>query len=265
MTRIAALAALAFITAAGAARADDLRDLCPDRPLKGTSACTVDKGHWQVEVGVIDFTHDRTGGVTIDQWTIASPLVKYGLTDTLDVEAGLALYQHQRVSGGGASAGDSSLGDLYLRAKWHLMGTNGQDGLAIEPYIKLPTANHTLGNGAVEGGVLLPWQTNLPLGWALDVTPEVDVLKDQSGSGRHAAVSASAGITHPLNEDWSLGLELWTQHDFDPVTGTRQYSFDLALTWQPKGSPLALDGGLNLGLNKQTPDAEIYVGVSRRF
>jgi hypothetical protein len=265
MTRIAALTCLAVLSAAGAVRAEDLRDLCPDRPLKGTSACTVDKGRWQVEVGAIDWTHHKSAGVTTDQWTVASPLVKYGLTDTLDLEAGLALYERQRVRGGGASTSADSLGDLYLRAKWHVMGTNGQDGLAVEPYLKLPTANHKLGNGAVEGGVLAPWQTNLPLGWALDITPEVDVLKDANGSGRHAALTASAGLTHPLTDAVSLGLELWTQHNFDPTGGTRQYSFDLALSWQPKGSPVAVDGGVNIGLNRQTPDAELYVGISRRF
>ena len=146
-----------------------------------------------------------------------------------------------------------------------MFGTNGQDGIAIEPYIKAPTAKHALGNGEVEGGVIVPWQANLPLGWALDVTPEVDALADQSGSGRHVAASISAGLTHPITDALSVGLELWTQHDFDPTGGTREYSFDLALTWQPKGSPVALDGGVNFGLNRQTPDAEMYVGVSRRF
>jgi hypothetical protein len=44
----------------------------------------------------------------------------------------------------------------------------------------------------------------------------------------------------------------------------RQYSFDLDAAWLADND-MQLDGGLNIGLNRATPDLEIYLGVSRRF
>ena len=38
-----------------------LRGLCTDRPTKSTGPCTVDAGHWQVEVDAYDVTWDRSG------------------------------------------------------------------------------------------------------------------------------------------------------------------------------------------------------------
>lgn len=257
--------ALGAVAAGSVAAADGPRDLCPDRPLKGTSACTLDAGYWQVETDLVNFTHDRSGGVTTDLLLAPNPTLKYGLTDTLDIEASMALYERQKVSGGGASSTASGIGDLYLKAKWHVAGTNGQDGVAIEPYVKLPTAKDALGNGAVEAGIIVPYQANLPGGWSLDVTPEADALKDQAGSGRHLAASLSAGLSHPVTEALTFGFDLWTQQDFDPAGTGRQYSFDLALSWQPKGASFAIDGGVNIGLNRQTPDAQVYLGLSKRF
>ena len=53
---------------------------------------------------------------------------------------------------------------------------------------------------------------------------------------------------------------------FDPTGATAQYSFDLDGAWQPAGnSNLQLDGGVNFGLNHNTPDTQFYLGVSQRF
>ena len=54
--------------------------------------------------------------------------------------------------------------------------------------------------------------------------------------------------------------------DFEPSGHSTQASFDLAAAWIPAKRPnFQLDGGVNLGLNKQTPAAQAYVGVSQRF
>ncbi len=46
--------------------ADDASPICPDRPGKGTSPCTVDAGHLQLEVGLYDGQYQRRGGITTD-------------------------------------------------------------------------------------------------------------------------------------------------------------------------------------------------------
>ena len=267
-TPLWAAVALATVLFAGRAMAEELRPLCPDRPSKGTSACTVDAGHIQVEADLADLTHDASRGVTTDAWAFASPTLKLGVTDSFDIEANLAPYvlirTHDRTSGARSTV--SGIGDLFLRAKLNLAGNaGGALGLALEPWIKAPTAPLGVGDGAWEGGLLAPISYNLPKGWSLGVTPEADVIANGSGSGRHLAVALPVGLGHAVGPI-AATLELWTSQDFDPAGTTRQYSLDFAAAWQPPRQPnLQLDGGVHLGLNSATPDLQVYVGVARRF
>ena len=266
----AALSALAGAACAQTAPppAAALRMLCPDRPAKGTSACTVDKGHLQLETDLFNGTYDRSGGVSTTAYLFTNPTLKLGLTDNFDVEANIAPYVQIRTHDltTGARSTQSGIGDLYLRAKLNLLGNaGGAVGVGIEPYVKAPTAPLGVGNGAWEGGALVPVSFNLPHGWSLGVTPEADVVLNGSGSGRHLAVQLPVGLGHaigPLNGT----IELWTAQDFDRSGTTRQYSLDLAAAWQPPtDANLQLDGGVNIGLNSATPDLQVYVGATRRF
>ena len=74
------------------------------------------------------------------------------------------------------------------------------------------------------------------------------------------------GVGHQLVEGVTGVAELWSQLDMDPSGDTIQLSFDLGLAWAPKSLPnLQLDGGVNVGLNHDTPGAQVYAGVSQRF
>src|SRR5438552_7676042 len=71
-----------LLLGAGAARAgtpDASRDLCPDRPGKGTPPCILDVGHWQLEVGAVDFQHGQAAGVTTDAWSWGGLEARLGL------------------------------------------------------------------------------------------------------------------------------------------------------------------------------------------
>jgi hypothetical protein len=59
---------------------------------------------------------------------------------------------------------------------------------------------------------------------------------------------------------------MWESTDFDPQATTQQYSFDLDAAWIPEDIPdLQLDSGLNIGLNRNTPGAQVYAGISERL
>ena len=249
----------------GVARAEELRELCPDRPLKGTSACTVDKGHWQLETDIANWTHDRVGGITTDLIFAPNPTLKYGLTDDVDIEVSFSPFVTERVRGRGVSSHTSGIGDTILRAKWHVAGSNGEDGLAVEPFVKLPTAKRGLGNRSVEGGLIAPYQSHLPGGWDLDVTPEADLLRNSADNGYHLAISGSVGISHALTTSWAFGADVYTQANFEPMHTERQSTFDVALVWQPKRAEFAVDFGVGFGLTRTAPGIEYSVGFSRRF
>jgi hypothetical protein len=251
------------------ARADDesLRALCPDRPGKGTSPCTVDAGYWQVEIDAFDATLQRHDAATQDSYVAFAPTIKYGVTDTLDVELGLAPLNWTYANDGKKAQTDEGFGDLYLRTKWNFLGdAAGALSAVVEPYVKLPTASKGFGDGAVENGVVVPLSYDLGNNWSLSSTPEIDLLRNAHGDGRHANLVDVAGIGKSLDGGITLGAEVWADWNEDPNSGGTQTSFDLDAAWQPAcDSNLQIDGGADFGLNARTPDLEIYTGISRRF
>jgi hypothetical protein len=290
LRRLIASAIVLGLMAAGQARADDapapapdksgftlfdptptadLRSLCTDRPTKSTGPCTIDAGHWQVESDVYNWTQQSVGGVTTDTELFTNPTLKLGLTNTLDFEVNIAPYERVTVhdSTTGLTTRASGVGDLFLRAKWALKGDDGGSfGLALVPFIKVPTAPSSIGNGQVEGGLVVPVQFNLPNSLQLLFDPEVDVLADAVGSGHHANTIGLVSLSYPVSKTVTLSAELWGDANFDPSGTVTQASFDLGAAWIPAKAPnFQLDGGVNLGLNKATPGVQAYFGVSHRF
>src|SRR5579871_5112245 len=248
---------------------DELRTLCTDRPTKSNGPCTVDAGHWQLESDVYNDTQQSGGGVTQTTELFTNPTLKLGVTNTLDVEVNIAPYEqvttHDAAAGTTTVAG--GVGDLFLRAKWNLKGDDGGAvSVALFPYVKIPTAPHGIGNGAVEGGLIIPVAINLPGNFQLTVDPEADALLNASGVGRHLNLTSPLSLSYPLTKTVTAFAELWGDVNFDPSGDVYQASFDLAAAWIPAKAPsFQLDGGVNLGLNRATPGVQAYVGVSRRF
>jgi hypothetical protein len=284
--RMALLAVCCTALATGTARADTpspadapphtlfnptpdgaLRGLCTDRPTKSTGPCTVDAGHWQIELDAYDITWDRTDGVRTRTTVTANPTVKVGLTDSLDLEASYAARVEVTTTAGPATTRAASGGDLFLRLKSNLVGnTGGSLAVAISPFIKLPTAGRQIGNGAVEGGVVAPVQLTLGNGLQILVDPELDLLENASGRGSHLNLVNLISVSRALSSTVTLSAEVWSNVNFDPVKTVTQSSLDLGVAWIPHAAPsIQLDGGVNLGLNRSTPDVQVYAGVSRRF
>ncbi len=246
-----------------------LRPLCTDRPTKSTSPCTVDAGHVQVESDLFNVTVDRSGGQTTVTWLATNPTIKLGLTDTLDGEINLAplVSVRTRDRSTGQVSRVSGVGDLSLRLKWSLLGESGGPvAVGLSPYVKLPTARVGVGNGAVEGGLIAPVNLNLPAGWSLVIDPEVDVLKNAANDGRHLNASGLLSLSRGVSKTLTLSAELWTDRDFGPGATRTQVSADLGAAFIPvQASNWQWDGGVNFGLNRQTPAAQVYLGLSHRF
>src|SRR3954467_8008649 len=172
------LAALLLLTACWlpvGATAEDLKPICPDRPGRGTSACTVEEGHAQLELGLFDESAQRRSGVTTDADIVGSVLAKWGIGDRADIEAGMALYQFQRVQDTARTATSGGIGDLLLHAKYNVLATGPENeprafALVLDPFVKLPTAGGGLGNGAVEAGLVLPMAYDLGNDWSVAMT-----------------------------------------------------------------------------------------------
>ncbi len=240
--------------------------ICTDRPTKVFSTCTAPAGHLQLETDLFNGTFQHEGGVTTDTYYATNPTLKYGVTDKLDLEVNIAPYEvvrtHDR-SGDDSTIG--GIGDLYLRAKYAAYATkDGKFTFSIIPYVKAPVAREGIGNGEVEGGSAFAASYKLTDKWTVSIAPEVDAYADSDGSGRHLNHIEVLNFGYSLPANVTVSGEVWGDWNYDPSGTVRQYSADVAVAWQMR-KDLQLDGGLNFGLNHETPGVQGYVGVSQRF
>jgi hypothetical protein len=256
----------ALLLAAAAAAAATAQDpiICADRPAKANGVCTVSAGHWQLEVSAIDWTHDQNGDSRTDIASVGSTFVKLGLSESSDVELGFSPYVEIRNRSADVRDRSSGFGDVVVRYKRRLSRADAAAQVAFIPFVKLPTAHHAIGNGRVEGGIATAISFTSKSGVSVTFGPEVDILADGDGRGYHPGltnlVNASVGVTPQL----SLSAELWNNLNFDPAGTVRQLSLDGSAALLATNN-LQLDAGANVGLNRQTPDLELYAGTSVRF
>lgn len=270
----ALISACAVMGTAAAARAQDvagasggaLRPLCADRPGKATPACILDAGHLQLEVGLVDYAVQTGPGERDRTLAVGGFELRAGLARRTEIEVDWTplILDHDRQAG--ATRRTSGVGDLTAGFRTALTDPDSQGLLvSVEPFVTAPTATHGLGAGGWTGGVILPVQAPLPDQLGLTVTPQLALARDADGHGDHAAASAAVALSRAFGPA-TLGAELWGLADDDPQGRTYQASLDLSCAWTPAAAPaLQLDGGVNAGLNRRTPDVEAYVGVSRRF
>jgi hypothetical protein len=254
----AAATGVVLLAASSAASAQEA-PICTDRPTKANSTCTVPAGAWQVEADGVNWTRNEAGGVTAKTTAFAATTLKYGLTERSDLQVTWTPYVESRVTGAGEVSG---AGDVYVRYKQALV-TGGKTTVSIIPYVKIPTAAESLGNDKVEGGVALPVSFALD-GFTLTFGPQADLLLDADGDGRHLAITNVINLARPIASNVSLIGEIWTSTNFDPADTVTQVSADVAAAWVAAPT-LQFDLGANFGLNDNTPDAQLYVGVSKRF
>jgi len=134
----------------------------------------------------------------------------------------------------------------------------------VIPFVKVPTAVRGLGNDKVEGGLAVPVGFILSGPMTMTFGPELDVLSDAAGSGRHVALVNLLNVAGPIASRLTLAGELWSAFNLDPAGTIKQASADVALAFAVSDD-LQLDAGANLGLTNDTPDLEAYIGTSVRF
>jgi hypothetical protein len=242
----------------------DLRSFSTDRPPKANSPYTVDAGHFQYETDIAVFAYSNTDGVKTQDWTVLDPTLKLGLTNTIDAELQVTPYESVVTKSAANTASISGIGDTIARLKINVLGDDhGPLAVALLPYVKLPTAQSALGNGRVEGGVILPISFSAPGNFSVIVMPAGDYLKDTADSGYHGAFDFLINVSHSLDHRWTFYSEVFTTQSFQ--AGQRAfYTLDEALTCALTPN-MQIDFGRNFSLNSVTPRAQLFAGLSQRF
>jgi hypothetical protein len=257
-----ALAAIAIASPAAATEAEDT-PICTDRPTKANAVCTVPVGRWQLESSVTSWSKTEADEVETKAVTLGASVVKVGLSERSDLQIGMAPFAKVETRAEGVESRHSGAGDLTIRYKHRLTADGAPVQVAAIPFVKLPTADGDIGNGKVEGGLAVP--ISMAAGPVTVVLgPELDLLADADGDGRHPALINLVNVAGPVAPGVTLIGELWTMTNFDPADRVTQASADVALAWLVSNR-VQLDAGGNFGLNRNTADVEVYVGASVRF
>lgn len=250
-----------------AAGAADMRDYCPDRPGLGTPACTIDPGHGSVEVGMADWTLDRTATERTDTLLLGDVLIRYGISDHAEVQFGWTGFGRERVRDrlSGARSTDSGIDDVQLGLRRNLANPDGSAfSLAVMAFATLPVGREPIGAGDWGAGFLVPMSYDLDDRFSLELVPEIDAAVDSDGQGRHLAYSTVAGLEAKLDPQWTVTAEYQFVRDRDPEGHESRQLAGLSMAWQPRDD-LQVDVGANGGLNHNAPDLQLYIGLSRRF
>lgn len=260
------LCLLVALTASAPAMASEGRDLCPDRPGLGTPACTVAPGEVVFELGLGDWTREDDGPQRTDTILAGEALVRVGLTSSLEAQFGWTAIGHVRERDAvlGTVSTRTRTGDVTIALRQNLRNPDGSGfSIAAMPYASLPAGGSGVGAGDWGAGLLVP--VGIEAGpVSIGLTPHIDAAVDGDGNGRHLAYGTVAGLGFDLSDTVSVSTEVSVTRDRDPVGRTTEWLAGVSAGWQPDDDS-QWDAGVNVGLNRDSPDLQIYAGYVRRF
>jgi hypothetical protein len=256
----------ATLAASASAFASEGRDLCPDRPGLGTPTCTVEPGRVVLEFGLADWTRDSDAGQRTDRILTGDALLRVGLTPSLEAQVGWTalgtVRERDRASGGVDRV--TQAGDMTLALRQNLRNPDGTGfSLAVMPYAALPTGGQGIGAGDWGAGLSMPLSVEAGE-VSVAVTPHVEAAVDADGDGRHLAFGSVAGIGFDVSDALAMAAELSLTRDRDPARAATEALAGLSAGWQVDADS-QWDVGVHAGLNRDSPDVQLYIGFARRF
>ncbi|MEY2550079.1 MAG: hypothetical protein QOG12_223, partial [Verrucomicrobiota bacterium] len=157
----------------------------------------------------------------------------------------------------------SGFGDVTLRCKTNFWGNDsGHTAFGMMPFLKLPTAADDIGNGAVEGGVILPLLIRLPDEWEIGTEIEADHARNSGRGGYHQEVVNSVTVGHDAGK-FSGYVELFSSISNEPHAGWVA-TFNCGASYLLTRN-VQLDAGVNIGLTKAADDLNPFIGLSVRY
>jgi hypothetical protein len=232
-----------------------LRPLSTDRPDITESSNTVDRGHFQVECELGRYVREGDDG----EWSLAELNLKYGVFHQVDVQLVLAT-----VVGTPTDEGhDFGFGDSALRVKINWFGNDGgKAALALMPWVGVPTGG-ARGSEAVEGGLMIPFNFKLPLGFSGALMVEFDAINDALDDDYHLELLTSQALGRRIAGGLGAFLEAVQIYSSEPDVGYAVL-FDGGLTYLVTEYS-QLDAGGGAGVTDAAPDWFAFAGASAKF
>ena len=246
-----------------------MRELSTDRPDQTESPYTVDAGHFQVEIDIVNATFDRDhsggGDRRTTDYAVSTLNLKAGLSNNVDIQFVLGTYLHSRVDDlmVGTVTTASGFGDIQTRLKINFWGNDGgKTAFGMMPFVKWPLSQSDLRNGDLEGGVIFPFGMDLGGGWGMGAQTEFDFVSNGEGDydvEYFNTITFGHGIVGNL-DGYVEFAALFTANTESDWQGRVSLGFTYALNVDAQ-----LDWGCNFGVTATAPDFNPFIGFTYRY
>lgn len=255
---LAAVALVALAAAPACGANDDVID--PDRPDTTNSANPVAKGRVQLETGAF-YRRTSEGGAPAERRLSWETTLRIGIADGIEFRV-----DAEPVVRIDNSREETDVGDFTLGLKYRFLATpEGAwwPALALNPFVKLPTAQEPIGSGETDAGLLLLASFGLPSDFALDVNAGAVLVGQSRSSGHLVQARASASLSRRLLGGLSGFVEL-AFASRDTREGRDGLSVQTGVIWRLTRD-FALDTAVSTSLAGAAPDFGVRAGFSVRF
>jgi len=254
---------------------DKLRPMNTERSSKSDFVTTVDAGHIQLETNLFsginnkDCDSNNCRKTKSTSW-LNENNIRIGITENSDLQIVNYLYTRKEISNSNPSSSriNNGFGDTYLRYKYSFSGNRSQKfGIALTPFIKLPTNQDNLGNKNFEGGMSAPWSLAINSSYAIGGMSQIFILKRNSNFTSANNLYPAFANAFYITKNFTNKLYGFAEYYTYKANGTNnwwQNTADFGIHYFINGD-LKIDGGFNLGLTNQADDLNYYGGIAYRF
>lgn len=223
-----------------------------DRPGIAFPTSTLPSGGLAWEQGLPDGSWDKADGVRTTTW-VADTLLRYGLSETVEVQLGVDSFGGERVHGDGAGRSQNSGGDGWVSLKWVPASNIEAFSWGVLATASLPFGKAPLGDGGnnYDIGVAAAWD----LSRDGSVSLYLDGAWGDDGSGWLFSPSYSFALSSDVGAFVEAGFGTGAQEQ--RVAGG-------GMTWMATRR-LQLDAWFLRGLDDNSPDLQAGVGLSIYF
>jgi len=211
--------------------AQEIGDLSTERPGFTATSGAVGLGVLQLEQGYT-FESARDEGSKLATFSGPQALVRFGLTDTLELRFSTDGYEWERQEFGGSRGSITGPNDYILGAKWRFL----KQGVA-RPEV------------AITGGVSLPAWGSAFTSAGHDPSFTLAAYKDLPGKFSLAANANMSAVTDPVGRYLSSGESLWGARSIGRGVSLFAETFHTTID-RSEGSDTFVDGGLFRGLGR---------------
>lgn len=247
-----------------------MRELATDRPDVTESPNTVDAGHVQLEMDIVNYTRDRAmtgeaGPATTSRVGFAPVMLKLGLRHNVDVHVFVEAYgtQTQRMPSLGRTLHWRGVGDLGLRVKVNLWGNDGgTTALAAMPYVAL-SRTETPGPRQLAAGLVFPFGAELGGGFEFGAMAQFDVQRLGQGEPYDLSSLFTATVGRTITGGFGAFVELVGTNSLtsrQPYVALANGGVSLQVS-----RDLKFDGGMAVGLSGAADDLRPFLGLSARY